>query len=112
MRILIDLFLAAGLIFAVAGTSGILHMPDTFCRMQASTCVSTLGALGVILAGVLYAFCEMGSVATGIKIILIGVLIFCVNPVGSHVIAKGAYRHGIRPDKEMQIDDFRRDTDE
>lgn len=112
MRIVIDILLAAGFIFALAGTKGILQMPDTFCRMQASTCITTLGVLGVIIGGALYAFFVMGSAATGIKVLLIGVLIITVNPIGAHAIAKGAYRNGIRPDKEMEIDDYGRDINE
>ena len=72
MRIVIDILVAAGFIFALAGTKGILKMPDAFCRMQASTCITTLGTLGVILGGALYAFFVMGSVATGVKVLLIG----------------------------------------
>ena len=109
LRVLIDLLIACGLVFAVAGTKGILKMPDTFCRMQASTCVTTLGVLGVVLGGALYAFCIMGSVSTGVKVLLIGVLLITVNPIGAHAIAKGAYKNGIRPDKEMEIDDYRGD---
>ena len=109
MRIVIDILLAAGFIFALAGAKGLLQMPDAFCRMQASTCISTLGVLGVIVGGALYAFFVMGSVSTGVKILLIGLLIITINPVGAHAIAKGAYRSGIRPDKEMEIDDYGRD---
>ena len=109
LRVIIDLLIAAGLVFAVAGTKGILKMPDTFCRMQASTCISTLGVLGVVLGGALYAFCIMCSVSTGVKVLLIGVLLITINPVGAHAIAKGAYKNGIRPDKEMEIDDYRGD---
>ena len=109
LRVLIDLLIACGLVFAVAGTKGILKMPDTFCRMQASTCVTTLGVLGVVFGGALYAFCIMGSVSTGVKVLLIGVLLITVNPIGAHAIAKGAYKNGIRPDKEMEIDDYRGD---
>ena len=112
MRIVIDVLLAAGFIFALAGAKGILQMPDAFCRMQASTCISTLGTLGVIVGGALYAFFVMGSVSTGVKILLIGLLIITINPVGAHAIAKGAYRSGIRPDKEMEIDDYGRDINE
>ncbi len=112
MRIVIDILLAVGFVFALAGTKGILQMPDTFCRMQASTCISTLGVLGVIAGGALYAFFVMGSVSTGVKILLIGLLIITINPVGAHAIAKGAYRSGIRPDKEMEIDDYGRDFNE
>ncbi len=112
MRIVIDILVAAGFIFALAGTKGILKMPDAFCRMQASTCITTLGTLGVILGGALYAFFVMGSVGTGVKVLLIGLLIITINPVGAHAIAKGAYRYGVRPDKDMEIDDYGRDFNE
>ncbi len=112
MRIVIDILLAVGFVFALAGTKGILQMPDTFCRMQASTCITTLGTAGVILGGALYAFFVMGSVSTGIKALFIGLLIITINPIGSHAIAKGAYKNGVRPDKEMEIDDYGRDFNE
>ena len=35
-----------------------------------------------------------------------------INPIGAHAIAKGAYKNGIRPDKEMEIDDYGRDINE
>ena len=44
--------------------------------------------------------------------IVLCLLILTVNPIGAHSIAKGAYKNGIRPDKEMEIDDYRRDFDE
>ncbi|MCR5844352.1 MAG: monovalent cation/H(+) antiporter subunit G [Oscillospiraceae bacterium] len=112
MRIVIDILLAVGFVFALAGTKGILQMPDTFCRMQASTCITTLGTAGVILGGALYAFFVMGSVSTGVKVLFIGLLIITINPIGSHAIAKGAYKNGVRPDKEMEIDDYGRDFNE
>ena len=42
---------------------------------------------------------------------VIALLIITVNPIGSHAIAKGAYRAGIRPDKPMEIDDLGRDLE-
>ena len=54
----------------------------------------------------------MGSVGTGVKVLLIGLLIITINPVGAHAIAKGAYRYGVRPDKDMEIDDYGRDFNE
>ena len=108
VRIIADVLILIGALFATAGTIGILKMPDAFSRMQASTCVSTLGMLGALL----YAIFVMGSVSAAVKIALIALLIFVTNPLGSHAIAKGAYRHGIRPDKPMEVDDFGRDFDE
>jgi len=109
IRIVIDLLIAIGLFFALAGTKGIIKMPDTFCRMQASTCISTLGVLCTAIGAVLYAILIMGSVSAAIKVGLIALLILLTNPIGSHVIAKGAYKAGIRPEKEMSVDDYGRD---
>ena len=112
IRIIADILIAVGLVFAAAGTIGVLKMPDTFSRMQASTCISTMGVLGAGLGALLYAIFVMGSASAAIKIAVIALLIFITNPIGSHAIAKGAYRHGIRPEKPMEVDDFRRDFDE
>jgi len=109
LRIVIDILMVIGLVFAAAGVIGIIKMPDTFSRMQASTCVSTLGAIGVLLGGLLYAIFVMGSAGTAVKIAVIALLILLTNPVGAHSIAKGAYKAGIRPEKEMEVDDYGRD---
>lgn len=112
LRTIIDILIAVGAIFAIAGTIGVIKMPDTFCRMQASTCITTLGVIGVCLGAILYAACIMHSASAAIKVGIIMALIITINPVGAHAIAKGAYRAGIRPAKKMQVDDFRRDFNE
>lgn len=112
LRIIMDAFLLIGLIFALAGTKGIIKMPDTFSRMQASTCVATLGVLGVVIGGLIYAIGVMGSAGTAIKIALVGLLILVTNPIGSHVLARGAYKAGIRPEKKMETDELGRDFNE
>lgn len=112
LRIVIDVLLAIGAIFALAGTIGLLKMPDTFSRMQASTCISTMGVIGVAIGALLYAICIMGSAATAIKIAVIALLIITINPIGAHAIAKGAYRAGIRPEKRMETDDYGRDLED
>ena len=109
LRIVIDLLMAVGLIFCLAGVKGLIKMPDTFSRMQASTCISTLGAIGVLLGGLLYAIFIMGSTGTAVKIAVIALMIIITNPVGAHSIAKGAYKAGIRPEKPMEVDDYGRD---
>ena len=109
LRIVCDIFFLISLIFACAGTKGILKMPDTFSRMQASTCVATLGVLGVMIGGILYAAIGMHSASAAVKIAVIGLLILVTNPIGSHVLARGAYKAGIRPEKTMEKDDLGRD---
>ena len=111
-RIAIDILMAVGALFALAGVIGVLKMPDVFCRMQASTCATTLGAAGALIAAAIFAGRFMGDAATTVKVLLILSLVITVNPVGAHAICKGAYRSGIRPDKTMEHDDFRRDFNE
>lgn len=112
LRIIIDVLLAAGVFFALAGSIGIIKMPDTFSRMQASTCISTMGVIGVGLGSLLYTIFVMHAPAIAVKVCVIVALILITNPVGAHAIAKGAYQAGIRPEKKMEIDDYRRDFDE
>ena len=112
VRILIDLLLLAGLYFCLAGTIGVLKMPDAFSRMQASTCIPTMGIICVCLAGILYAAFVKGSAADAVKILLIGVMVVVTNPIGSRAIAKGAYKCGIRPEKDLTPDDYGRDFEE
>ena len=112
LQIVCDVLFLISVVFALAGTLGIIKMPDTFSRMQASTCVSTLGMLGVVIGGILYAAIVMHSASTAIKIGVIGLLILVTNPIGSHVLARGAYKSGIRPEKPMETDDLGRDFDE
>lgn len=108
MRIVIDILLLLGCFFAFAGTVGMLRMPDTFCRMQSSTNIATLGTLGAILGGAVYAF-GTGNVGTGIKVLFIGLFMILTNPIGGHAICKAAYKFGIRPEKKLACDEYGRD---
>ena len=119
IRIIADLFMALGLFFALAGVKGIIKMPDTFCRRQASTCVSTLGVLNVAIGAILYVIFVLPTVypdadvaGFAVKIGLIALMILLTNPIGAHTIAKGAYKSGVRPEKEMTVDDYGRDFNE
>ena len=109
IRIVIDILMVIGLVFCVAGVKGLIKMPDTFCRMQASTCISTLGAICVLLGALLYAIVVMGSAGTAVKIVVIALMLILTNPIGAHSVAKGAYKAGIRPEKPMEVDDYGRD---
>lgn len=114
LRIIVDICLAAGAFFALAGTIGVNFMPDTFSRLQASTCITTLGVVFLGLGAIIYELFVIPApdYAAAVKILVIGALVVTINPVGAHALMKGAYRSGIRPEKEMEVDDFRRDFHE
>ena len=111
MRYVIDAFIVISLFFAFAGVVGLIRMPDTFCRMQSSTNIATLGVLGVIIAGVLYSFIYLKDTAMAVKLIAMGVFYIITNPIAGHAIAKGAYKHGVRPEKEMKCDKYKEDME-
>lgn len=110
LMIISDVLIGIGAFFALIGVLGILFMPDVFSRMQASTCVTTLGIIGVCLGTLLHAIFIVGSPSSAVKIALIGLLVLVTNPVGSHALARGAYRAGIRPEQPMEIDELGRDS--
>lgn len=109
MIFVVSVFLIIGCFFALAGTIGVLRMPDTFCRMQSSTNIATLGTLGVVIGAAIYSFIN-GNLAMGMKVILIGLFITLTNPISGHAICRAAYKYGIRPEKEMVCDEYGREN--
>ena len=105
LRVIIDLFIVGGCFFAFAGAVGIVRMPDTFSRMQSSTNITTLGILLTLVGAFLYFLLVMHSWGSAAKVVVIGVLTVVANPVGGHAVARAAYRIGVRPKRELVVDD-------
>ena len=105
--------IAFGFFFALAGTVGVLRMPDTFCRMQSSTNITTLGILGVVLGGIVYVlfvgYEGHANYEMLVKLVILGVFYIITSPIAGHALAKGAYKHGVRPEKEMVVDRYGED---
>ena len=112
MRIVIDILIVFSIVFAFAGVMGILRMPDPFCRMQSSTNISTFGILGVILGGMLYCIFILKNGEMTVKLAVLGAFYLITTPISGHAIAKGAYWHGIRPDKKMACDHLKEDLED
>ena len=112
MRIVVDILIVGSLLFAFAGVVGILRMPDSFCRMQSSTNISTLGILGVIVGGILYSIFMMHNGEMAIKLAALGLFYLITTPISGHAIAKGAYWNGVRPKKEMRCDKLKEDMED
>lgn len=91
MRLVADIFLLIGGLFALLGALGLLRMPDVYNRIQAGTKAVTLGALSFLIGiGLLYP--EWWS-----KLLVIAGFILFTNPVGSSTIARAVYLAGVRP---------------
>ena len=111
MRYVIDVLIGISIFFAFAGVVGMLRMPDSYCRMQSSTNISTMGVLGVIIGGILYSACFLGNYEMVIKLAIMGIFYIVTSPISGHAIAKGAYMHGVKPVDNMVCDQYKEDME-
>ena len=84
------LFLAGGAFFLLASAIGMLRLPDFYCRLHASGNSETLGGMLSFMGLVIYE----GLTLTSLKMIMIFLLIFLGNPIGTHILSKAAYKSG------------------
>ncbi len=78
---------AAGTVFVVIGTIGILRFRDVYSRLQASG-VSDNAGLGLILVSlVLFS----GWQSSDWRLLLLLLLLIITNPIATHSIAKSAF---------------------
>ena len=102
--------LGVGVFFAGIGVLGILKMPAFFSRAQASTCITTMGTIGAVLAGIVYSAVNGLAAIVIVKLILIGFMILLSSAVSGHSLAKGTYKRGHRPHGEGFVkDDYKED---
>lgn len=111
-EIITCVFLLVGLFFSFIGVLGVLRMPDVFGRLQASTCIPTMGNICLMIGGIIYAATHALGGATVAKLVIIMLMILCTNPISNHALLKGAYKGGIKPAQEPVIDDYKEDDPE
>lgn len=80
--------IAAGAFFFLAGTVGLLRFPDSVTRLHALTKADNLG-LGLVVVGLLPHAAGVGS---GLKLILIWLLVLLGGACASQLIARTARR--------------------
>lgn len=89
-----------GVFFFVAGTIGLLRLPDFFSRMHAVGKCDTLGAM-LMLGGLALHFAAHHGfgpqLLNVLKILGIVLFIFLANPTATHAFARSALRSGLQP---------------
>jgi multicomponent Na+:H+ antiporter subunit G len=88
--------IVVGLIFLVIGSIGMLRLPDVFSRAHALSLTDSLGAIFVLLGLAVYE----GFTINFLRIIVVLILVYLLNPVISHATIRAAYRSGLRPSKK------------
>ena len=84
--------IVAGAIFFLAGTLGLLRFPDTFTRLHALTKADNLG-LGLVVFGLLP---QVDGVVTGLKLVVVWLLVMLAGACASQMVARTARRGGRR----------------
>ncbi len=80
--------IVAGAIFFLAGTLGLLRFPDTFTRLHALTKADNLG-LGLVVLGLLP---QVDGVVTGLKLVVVWLLVMLAGACASQMVARAARR--------------------
>ncbi len=89
--------LAIGAGFFLAGTVGLIRFPDVYSRLHALTKADNLG-LGFIIVGLALL---SGSWLAAIELFAIWILVLLASSVSCHLIARSAWRRGIKPLSEV-----------
>ncbi|MFN3685065.1 MAG: monovalent cation/H(+) antiporter subunit G [Fimbriimonadaceae bacterium] len=84
------LLLAFGAVITFLAAYGVLRLPDSLTRMQATSKATTLG-VGCVLLSVAVAFDDVG-VRT--KAALVVLFLFVTQPIAAHLMARASYRSG------------------
>jgi len=91
------LLIFSGLAFYLAGTIGVLRLPDTLCRLHAVTKADNLG-LGLLASGVLL---QLSDPLQMLKLLLIWLLVLAASATGGQLIARHALDE--RPDRRAEL---------
>ena len=86
-------FIICGVFFMLAGTIGVLRLPDFYTRMHAAGMTDTLGAEFIIIGLMVQA----GISQTSLKLLLVAFLLFLTSPTASHAVANAAHQAGLKP---------------
>ncbi len=96
------LLLAFGAVITFLAAYGVLRLPDSLTRMQATSKATTLG-VGCVLLSVAVAFDDVG-VRT--KAALVVLFLFVTQPIAAHLMARASYRSGSPLWKGIVVDEL------
>lgn len=86
-------FMVTGLFFVLAGTLGVLRLPDFFTRLHAAGMTDTLGA-ELILLGLII---QEGFTQLSLKFVFVSMILLLTSPTATHAVANAAYQAGLKP---------------
>ena len=93
-----------GLFFFVAGTVGILRLPDFYTRLHAAGKCDSFAAVLMIFGIALYNLqpFSFGALLVSIKLLLVAAFVFVASPTATHAITEAALVLGVKPWKKPE----------
>lgn len=85
--------IAVGLFFLFVAAVGVLRFPDVYTRSHAVSLTDSLGAFFLLGGLALYE----GLSVNLVKILVVLILLYLLNPVIAHATVRSAYHCGIEP---------------
>lgn len=85
--------IAVGLFFVLAGTIGVLRLPDFYTRLHAAGMTDTLGA-ELIIIGLMI---QSGFSQLSLKLLLVAIFLLLTSPTATHAVANAAHNAGLKP---------------
>jgi multicomponent Na+:H+ antiporter subunit G len=82
-----------GSLFCLLAALGIVRLPDLFTRMHATSKAGAVGS-GLLLVGVAIVSFDA---AIALRAVLGILFLLLTTPVSAHLLARAAYRSGLRP---------------
>ena len=80
------ILILSGLIFFIAGSIGLLRLPDAYSRLHALTKADNVG-LGLLVLGLMLL---SSHVLMAVKLLLVWVLVMASSAASAHLIARSA----------------------
>jgi multicomponent Na+:H+ antiporter subunit G len=99
-NILSIILIVSGIFFMLVGSIGVIRLPDFYSRTHAVSKSDTLGISLVILGLIIFEGLTMNSV----KLTLIVLFVALSNPIGTHALARAAYKRQLKPNLKDDSD--------
>ncbi|RMH37505.1 MAG: monovalent cation/H(+) antiporter subunit G [Nitrospirae bacterium] len=93
MEMVVSVLMVSGLFFMSVAAIGMIRLPDVFARAHAVGLTDTLGAFCLLTGLALYE----GWSAHTLRILIVLLLLYVINPVIAHATIRAAHRSGLRP---------------
>lgn len=90
--LLSSILIVAGLFFYLAGSIGLLRLPDLYSRLHALTKADNLG-LGLLVFGIAI---HAQDLLTALKLLLIWVALLAASAASAHMVARQALQQETR----------------